>query len=402
MPPQPPGADAPRPRPRAGRPAPSAPPGPGQLFQLLRDGRPRTRAELAATTGLSRSAVGARVDHLLSTGLVTSAGEAGSTGGRPPVRLAFDPASRVVLAADLGARHGTVELTDLAGGVLAARTEQLRIEAGPGVVLDWLADTAEELLREAGRDLADLVGTGIGVPGPVDHSTGRPTRPPLMAGWDGVDVPALVGRRLPGSVHVDNDVNLMALGEHTHRWSQADHLLFVKVATGIGAGIVSGGRLDRGARGAAGDLGHVLVPDRAEVPCPCGHHGCLEAVAGGGALADALGVPDVGDVVALLRGGDARARSAVRAAGRDLGQVLATCVNLLNPSVIVVGGSLSAAGEPLLAGVREVVYGRSLPLATAHLRIVPSQMRGRAGVAGAGAMVAEDALSPEGVEAIWG
>ena len=378
--------------------------GVGDLFQHLRDGRARTRAELVETTGLSRTTIASRVDRLLESGLVTAVGEAASTGGRPPARFAFAPGSRVVVGADLGVTHGVVELTDLAGEVLAAQAAPLRIEDGPERVLDWVVRTASRLLEGAGRSPEDLVGTGIGLPGPVDHGTGRPVRPPIMPGWDDADVRGLVGASLPGVVLADNDVNLMALGEHVHAWREADHLLVVKASTGIGLGIISGGRLDRGARGAAGDLGHVQVPGRDDTPCTCGHTGCLEAVAGGGALARALAADGaraagVGDVVELVRDGDARAVAAVRAAGRDLGRVLATCVNILNPSVVVLGGSLAEVGDHLLAGVREVVYARSLPLATADLRLVPSQMGDRAAVAGASAMVAEHALSPEVVDA---
>ncbi|WP_299037466.1 ROK family transcriptional regulator [uncultured Pseudokineococcus sp.] len=402
----PPPAGAPASRSGAARPRPAVA-GVGDLFQHLRDGRARTRAELAETTGLSRSSIASRVDRLLESGLVAAVGEAVSTGGRPPARFAFAPGSRVVLGADLGVTHGVVELTDLAGEVLAAHAAPLRIADGPEPVLEWVVRTASHLLERAGRGPEELVGTGIGLPGPVDHGSGRPVRPPIMPGWDDADVRGLVGAHLPGVVLADNDVNLMALGEHVHAWRGADHLLVVKVSTGIGLGIISGGRLDRGARGAAGDLGHVQVPGRDDAPCACGHTGCLEAVAGGGALARALAadgarVEGVGDVVELVRGGDARAVAAVRTAGRDLGRVLATCVNILNPSVVVLGGSLAEVDEHLLAGVREVVYARSLPLATADLRVVRSQMGDRAAVAGASAMVAEHALSPEGVDAACG
>lgn len=381
----------------------AGPHGAGELFQLLRDGRARTRGDLVEATGLSRSAVGARLDRLVRCGLVETAGEAVSTGGRPPGRFAFAPSSRVVLAADLGARHGRVEVTDLAGTPLAVRASALSIADGPEAVLGWLTTTATELLAEAGRSSDDLVGTGIGLPGPVDHATGRPVRPPIMPGWDGADVVGIVGRVLPGVVLVDNDVNLMALGEHVHAWPDEEHLLVVKVSTGVGAGIVSGGQLDRGARGAAGDLGHVQVPGREDAGCSCGHRGCLEAVAGGAALARqlrarGLAADDVTDVVGLVRARQPDALAAVRSAGRDLGLVLATCVSILDPGVVVLGGTLAEVADELLVGAREVVRARSLPLATEDLRVVRSTMGDRAAVTGAAAMVTAHALSPAGVE----
>jgi predicted NBD/HSP70 family sugar kinase len=383
------------------------PTGVGELFQLLRDGRPRTRADLAAVTGQARSTVAARVDLLLSSGLVTPAGEAASTGGRPPVTFAFNPRARVVLAVDLGATHARLAVTDLAGQVLAEHHEALAIADGPDLVLDRVARVGTDLLGESGRTLTDLVSVGVGLPGPVDHGTGHPTNPPIMPGWDDADVPGHLGRLLDVPVLVDNDVNVMALGEHASSYPEVDHLLFVKVATGIGAGIISDGQIRRGAQGAAGDLGHIAVPGGRDLPCRCGNTGCLEAVASGAAIATALRaqgleVASSGEVVALVRAGNVVASRAVREAGRDIGGVLAACVSLLNPSLIVVGGIVAEAGEHLLAGIREVVYRRSLPLATQHLRIVTTRTRGRAGVLGASAMAAEHVLSSAAIDASLG
>jgi predicted NBD/HSP70 family sugar kinase len=383
------------------------PTGVGQLFQLLRDGQPRTRADLAAVTGQARSTVAARVDQLLASGLVAPAGEASSTGGRPPVTFAFNPRARVVLAVDLGATHARLAVTDLAGQVLAEHHEALAIAEGPDVVLDRVARVGTDLLAAAGQTMADLVSVGVGLPGPVDHATGRPTNPPIMPGWDDADVPGHLGRLLGAPVLVDNDVNIMALGEHATSYPEVDHLLFVKVATGIGAGIISDGQIRRGAQGAAGDLGHIAVPGGAELPCRCGNTGCLEALASGEAVATALraqglDVASSSDVVALVRAGDLTASRSVRQAGRDIGGVLAACVSLLNPSLIVVGGVVAESGEHLLAGIREVVYRRSLPLATQHLRIVTTRTKGRAGVLGASAMAAEHVLSPAAIDASLG
>ncbi|GEA84189.1 sugar kinase [Cellulomonas gelida] len=381
------------------------PSGTGELFQLLRDGQPRTRSDLASVTGQSRSTIATRVDLLLSSGLVSPAGEASSTGGRPPATFAFNPAARVVLAVDLGATHARLAVTDLAGTVLAEHGEPISIGAGPAVVLDRVVEIGLDLLVAAGRPQSDLVSVGVGLPGPVEHSTGRPINPPIMPGWDDADVPGLLRSRLHVPVLVDNDVNLMALGEHTSQWRGVDHLLYVKVATGIGAGIISDGALRRGAQGAAGDLGHVAVPGGQDRPCRCGNTGCLEAVASGPAIAGELRARGLdattsADVVALVRAGDLTASHAVRDAGRSIGGVLAACVSLLNPSVIVVGGQVAEAGEHLIAGIREVVYRRSLPLATQHLRIVATRTGAEAGVLGASAMAAEHVLSAAAIDTL--
>lgn len=379
--------------------------GAGELFQLLRDGVPRTRADLAASTGQARSTITTRVDQLLAAGLIAPAGEASSTGGRPPTTFAFRPDARLVLAVDLGATHARLAVTDLASTVLAEAEAPLAIAAGPDVVLDWVVEHGRELLASTGRPLRDLASVGVGLPGPVEHSTGRPINPPIMPAWDDVDVRGLLAARLGAEVLVDNDVNLMALGEHRTAWPDVDDMLFVKVATGIGSGIISDGRLRRGAQGAAGDIGHIAVPGAADVPCRCGNLGCLEAVASGRALAEALtaaGLPAANgaDVVALVRSGDLAAGRAVRQAGREIGSVLAACVSLLNPSLVVIGGVVAEAGEHLIAGIREVVYQRSLPLATQHLRIVTSQARSQVGILGASAMAVDHVLSPGAIDAL--
>ncbi|NKY11655.1 ROK family transcriptional regulator [Cellulomonas hominis] len=379
--------------------------GAGELFQLLRDGVPRTRADLAASTGQARSTITTRVDQLLAAGLIAPAGEASSTGGRPPTTFAFRPDARLVLAVDLGATHARLAVTDLASTVLAEAEAPLAIAAGPEVVLDWVVEHGRELLASTGRPLRDLASVGVGLPGPVEHSTGRPINPPIMPAWDDVDVRGLLAARLGAEVLVDNDVNLMALGEHRTAWPDVDDMLFVKVATGIGSGIISDGRLRRGAQGAAGDIGHIAVPGAADVPCRCGNLGCLEAVASGRALAETLtaaGLPAANgaDVVALVRSGDLAAGRAVRQAGREIGSVLAACVSLLNPSLVVIGGVVAEAGEHLIAGIREVVYQRSLPLATQHLRIVTSQARSQVGILGASAMAVDHVLSPGAIDAL--
>lgn len=374
------------------------------VFDLLRDGRPRTRAQLAESTGLARSTITARVDVLMRLGLVAPYGDARSTGGRPPSLFALNPSARVVAGVDVGATHAVAVLCDLSGAVLAEHRAALDIAGGPQHVLGWVTDTVAALLAEATRPAGDLAAIGMGLPGPVEHSTGRPINPPIMPGWDRYDVPGHLQRTYSLPVLIDNDVNIMALGEQRTHLREVDDLVFIKVATGIGAGIISGGRLQRGAQGTAGDLGHVRVLRGEGVLCRCGNEGCLEAVAAGPALAARLReggreVSSTHDVVALVRGGDVGAIQEIRQAGRDIGEVVATMVNLINPSVVVIGGRLADAGEHLLAGIREVVYRRSLPLATESLRVISSQAGAEAGVLGAASMAITHVLSPEAIEA---
>ncbi|MFG1816643.1 ROK family protein [Kribbella sp. NPDC049174] len=366
--------------------------GSGAVLRLLLDGQPRTRAELIDLSGLARSTVTGRIEELVAAGLVVPSGEAASTGGRPPARFRFNPAARLILAADVGATHLSVALTNLTGDILDRSTMPLNIAEGPEVVLGAVVRSGRALLKKARRSVNDLAGTGVGLPGPVEHSTGRPNHPPIMPGWDSYDVVERLSRELTGPVLVDNDVNIMALGEHATEYADVEHLLFVKVATGIGAGVISGGRLHRGAQGAAGDIGHIQAPGRTE-RCRCGNIGCLEAVASAAAIATQLEVQGSRDIVDLVRAGNSIATAAVRQAGREIGTVLAACVSLLNPSVIVVGGSLSQAGDSLLAGIREAIYARSLPLATTDLRVVTSRSGQDAALRGAATLVLQHQLT---------
>jgi len=380
----------------------AAPGSAGQLLQLVRDGVAKTRPQLVVESGVSRAVVSQRVDALLSAGLLREMGQAASTGGRPATRLAFNADAGWVLVADLGATHARVAVTDLMGTVLAEQPGDIRIDAGPMQVLSWVRHRFEALLADL-APARPVWGVGIGVPGPVEHAAGRAVSPPIMPGWDGYAV-ADHFQDLGVPVLVDNDVNIMALGEYHDHWRrEVDDLLLIKVGTGIGCGIIASGRLHRGAQGAAGDLGHVRVQGHDDVVCTCGNTGCVEAVAGGQAIADRLraqgyDTPDARAVVQLVQEGDSIATRAVREAGQTLGRVVATAVNLFNPSVIVIAGDVSYAREQLLAGVREVVYQRSLPLATRHLQIVAPRLGDRAGIRGAGEMVVERLLAPAAVD----
>jgi predicted NBD/HSP70 family sugar kinase len=382
---------------------PTSPTGAGRVLSLIRDGEAVTRADLARRTGLARSTVAQRVEALLAHHLVYEAGGSASTGGRPPTVLAFNRSAGVVLVADLGATHSRLAVSDLAGAPLSERAYDTDVARPPEEVLDWVHERFEVLLDEIGRTGDDVRGIGIGVPAPVAFSRGEPVAPPMMPGWDGFSIPGWFSRHYDAPVLVDNDVNIMALGEHWTHWRDTEHLLYVKIGTGIGCGIVSGRRIHRGAQGAAGDIGHVRLAGHDDVVCRCGNVGCLEAVAGGRALAARLSAAGLEaetsrDVVRLVRAGEPLAIAAVRDAGRYLGEVLAECINFFNPGAIVIGGDISEAHQQLLAGVREVSFGRSLPMATRDLRMGCSQLGDRAGVIGAAIMVIEHVLAPETVD----
>ncbi|MEV4099193.1 ROK family transcriptional regulator [Nonomuraea sp. NPDC049649] len=379
-----------------------APGSPGDVLTLISAGSATTRSDLARLTGLARSTISQRVDALIERGLVEETESGESTGGRPPRQLRLHTEEHAFAGVDLGATHCRIALMDMTGVVLAQCEDPLLIAEGPERILAHVDERIDRLLAAAGRPRAALRVIGMGVPGPVEFATGRPNNPPIMPGWNDYPIPDY----FPGvDVLVDNDVNVMALGEHRDVFPDARHLLFVKVGTGIGCGIVANGKLHRGAQGSAGDIGHIRVSGYEESGCRCGNSACLEAVAGGAAVArrlTELGIPaETGaDVVALVQAGNTQALRLVREAGRLIGGVLAGLVNFFNPEAIVIGGALSRVHEHLLAGIRETIYRRSLPLATNHLSIVPTRMGVDAAAVGAGILAIEHYLSPDNINKI--
>ena len=375
----------------------------GRLLQLFRDGQPHTKAEMAELTGLARSTISLRLDPLIELGLITPATSATSTGGRPSARLLLNEDAFVVAGVDFGATHAVASLADLSGKILVAIDTKRQISDGPEVCLRWMIEEIRHLLSGLGLKEDRLLAIGIGVPGPVEHESGKPANPPIMPGWDGFDIPARVNQDLDAKVLVDNDVNVMAIGERHLTYPDVDHLIFLKAATGIGSGIISDGHLQRGSQGTAGDIGHVRVSRGDNIACRCGNYGCLEAVAGSPAVIknvnDAgLPVRNMSDLVDATKRSMVEAIQAVRQAGRDIGEVLSTCVSLMNPSIIVIGGSMASAGEHLIAGVREHVYSRSMPLASESLSIVQSKAGKEVGIIGASVMAIEHVLDAETID----
>jgi predicted NBD/HSP70 family sugar kinase len=287
--------------------------GTSDVLDLIRTGQASTRTDLARMTGLSRSTIAQRVDLLLSRGLVVIGGDSVSTGGRPPGALQFNRAAGYVLAVDCGASRVHLGVADLGGELVVEHTDKMNIADGPEKVLDWIETTLHQMIEGAEVDARMVLGAGIGLPGPVEHSTGRPVNPPIMPGWDGYPVADRISAEFGVPAVVDNDVNMMALGEHRICHPEAGDFLFIKVSTGIGCGMVLDGHIHRGAHGAAGDIGHIYVPGHDDVICACGNVGCLEAVASGRAIAARLDgidpeIDGVDQVVAQVLGGRANAR----------------------------------------------------------------------------------------------
>jgi len=386
-----------------------------RVLKLIRSGEANSRPELGRKSGLGRSVITQRVAELIDSGLVSDDRLGPSVGGRAPRAVRFRADAGLLLVAELGATSTSVGLADLGGQMLRHYEEPSDIADGPAVILGRIEELFDELVASLPQGRSAVWGVGVGVPGPVEFATGRPVSPPIMPGWDGYDIRSRLAARYGAPVWVDNDVNLMALGELRSGLGRGERdLIYVKVGTGIGAGLISGGLLHRGAQGCAGDIGHVAV-DR-QVVCRCGNTGCLEAAAGGAALArDAAAAAESGgspylrelagdgrgltarDVSDGAEHGDAACHALLSQAGTLIGQTVAHLVNFFNPSLIVIGGGVADSGDLFLAAIRQTVYHRSLPLATRDLRITRSPLSNFAGLSGAASLVVDELFEPDRV-----
>jgi predicted NBD/HSP70 family sugar kinase len=390
-------------------PFPAAPQGnPGQVLALVRAHGDVTRAELVERTGLSRATVGARLDALQQAGLITAAEITSTSRGRPPSRFRFRHEGGALLIADSGATGVRLAVTDLAGTVLSQTRLALDIASGPEPWLGEVVSAFGLLMGELDLTASDVRGIGLALPGPVDNVAGMVVSPPIMTGWDRYPIRSLLAQHFACPVVVENDANAMAIGEHRLAHPHVSSMLMLKLATGIGAGLIAGGQIFRGADGAAGDIGNiqVVVPEEGEPPqCRCGNQGCIEAYAGGWAIVRDLRaageqVTSVHDAVQLIASGNPTATRLLRRAGRIIGIALSDAVSLLNPEVVVIGGELAAAENHLFAGIRESVYARSLPLATRRLQIVPAAQREMAGVSGLVTALCDHLYEPSRVDAL--
>lgn len=379
------------------------PSGPGDVLHLIRHGRATTRGDVLEATGLSRVTISQRLDALLAAGMIVEGEHSEATGGRRRRSLAFNTSQSHVLVAAIDTTHTRIAVTDLGGAVLVEDSIDVAVSAGPSEVLDRIVLAMGAVLGKRDLEPDDLCGLGLSLPAPVDPVSGRPSQPPMLPGWDAYPVAEHLHPALPGvPVLTANDADAAAMGEYAAGNTHAESLCLVKVSTGIGTGIVIGGRSYTGVDGGAGDIGHVKVSPRSEARCECGMQGCLAAVASGRAVAAelrSLGFQAASgrDVRALLQAGEPEAARLTQAAGKRIGEVLATVVCLLNPEVVLVGGALASA--PLLAGMRETLYRIALPRATRHMALHLGSLGEDAAVAGLTRLVVDQEFSPEIVNA---
>jgi predicted NBD/HSP70 family sugar kinase len=385
-----------------------------RVIDALRRRRTASRSDLARMTGLSRTTVGTLVAELQEQGLVVEHADTGQDQagpGRPPVLLRLDPSAGVAVGIDFDHDRVRVALADLSSTVLGEDSIEVDVDHSAADALDAAVAMLSELQRTAQVTKAQLIGAGVGLPGPVDQRTGTVGSSLILPGWAGLPARLELEHRLGLPVEIDNDANLGGLAEASFGAGRGmSEIVYVRVASGLGAGLVVGGRVHRGHVGLAGEIGHVQVrPDGAV--CRCGSRGCLETIAAEGALA-ALLRPAHGrdmsgpEILELVSSGDLGARRVLADAGRAIGRVLADLCNVLNPEAIVVGGAMSAAGEPLLGGIREAVDRFALPGAAEVVRVLRGELGERVGLLGALTLVIgnTESLSSRGLPAFagWG
>ena len=375
-----------------------------KLVDLVRKQGECTKGGLVTSTDYSRTKISSCLDSLLDKKIIVENRGTEYSGGRRSKTFSLNGGLGLVAGIDIGATSVDLGVADFSGKLLVRYSQPASVRDGPIKVLGKACSWLEAMIKENGLDNRTLNGIGIGVPGPVDFSIGTVVSPPIMPGWDCYPIIQTVQQWFPAAnVVVDNDVNVMALGEiNQGAGRDVDNLIFVKIGTGIGAGIICDGRIYRGSNGCAGDIGHIGV-DKSGPLCHCGNRGCLETVASGPAIAErSLAAALAGqspillahfenngnmlrseDVGEAAREGDALALEMIRESGQFIGDVLAGLVNFYNPQMIVIGGGVSNLGNMLLSTIRQTVLHRSLPLATRDLSIVFSEIGGDSGVIGA-------------------
>jgi predicted NBD/HSP70 family sugar kinase len=363
-----------------------------RVFGVLASSGPTSRAELARRTALAPSTVSAVIAELQDARLVVD-GAAVPRGavGRPAVLVALDRAAGVALGLDFGKRHLRVALADLAHNVLAERHQPLDADLPAAEAIARAVRLVGEVLAEAGARVEDIVGAGMGLPGPVHRPTGQLGDSTILPGWVGVRAADAMSEALGHPVEVENDASLGALGEWM--WGAgrgAQDLAYLKLATGIGAGLIVRGRPYGGSGGTAGEIGHTIIAPDGPI-CRCGNRGCLETLAGSdailGSLRGALEDPTLPAVIAAARDGHAGCARAIGDAGATIGSAVATLCNLLNPERVVVGGDLAAAGDLLLEPLSAALRRGAVRSAADDVTVLPAALGDRAEVLGAVGLV---------------
>lgn len=356
-----------------------------RILTLVSTGQATSRIALARELGMAASTISAKVQELISADVLIEDGQATSTGGRRARILRLRDASRYVLVTEFGANHARIGVSGMAGQLLRVASIPIDVSRGPEITLREVADGMVDTARALAQPHESLAGVGVAVPGPVRGSV--VLQASRMPGWSGFDISRWFTDRFGVPTAVDNDANLMALGEHRAQLGSRGDSITVKAGTAIGTGIIIDGAIHRGATSAAGDITHTRIEGAGDAPCSCGNRGCLETVASGAGIMRQLreqgrAPSSTAEAAQLVRDGDPTATTLVRSAGNHLGEVLSVVVNFMNPEAVFLTGGLSSL-DPFLAAVRSRVYEGCHPLITQSLRIDSASTGADAGLLGA-------------------
>ena len=369
----------------------------GRVIDALRGRGTASRAEIARATGLSRSTVSSIVSDLIEAGLLTEQAEAtgvahGEAGGRPPVLLSLNPSAGLAVGVDFGHSHLRVAVSDLSHEVLAEAWRELDVDHSAEEGLDAAAKLVDKVLKEAKVDRKGVIGVGMGLPGPINMATGAVGSSSILPGWVGVNAALEMERRLGLPVRVENDANLGALAEFV--WGSGrghSDVVYIKLSSGVGAGLLFGGKLHEGAGGTAGEIGHIPAQNGTAI-CRCGSRGCLETVVSVRAIAEQVGASrgeavSPRELLELISNQDPAASRLVGEAGREIGVAVAGLCNLVNPNCVIIGGDLSAAGDVITEPVLESIRRYAITSAADEVTVVPGVLGERAELLGALALV---------------
>lgn len=363
-------------------------------------GKGLSRTDLSEGMGLTRAAVTIIVTDLLTNGIIVETESRTTSNGRPPVVLDINPNHGLVAAIDMGAMHLSVALGDFSARILEEIEVPFCITDGPEKCLKEADRVLQEILLRRGLTAADLSGIGVGVPGPVVTEQGTVMAPPIMPGWDRFPIRSTFEKKWTTSVTLNNDAELGALGEWAYGAGRGEkNLAFIKIGSGIGAGLMINSQIYGGTTGSAGEIGHLTVDENGPL-CACGNHGCLEAFAGGHAIAsqakklvasgkrtllsekkiDSLTAQDVAEAA---RRGDLPAQELIKRSGTYVGIAIAGLINLFNPSTVIIGGGVAQVGDLLSGPIRQAVRERSLRASEHGVRITTAMLGRRSSLIGA-------------------
>ena len=359
-----------------------------------------SRTGLAEEMGLTRAAVTLIVNDLLENGVILEAESRAIPNGRPPVVLEINPKRGLVAAVDMGATHVNIALADFSAKIIEETSFPFDIKQGPQVCLAEVRRILQELLDRYGISISEIMAVGVGVPGPVIKDAGMVMSPPIMPGWDRFPIRQTLEEAWGCPVSLNNDAELGALGEWAYGAGRGEkNLAFIKVGSGIGAGLIINQQIYGGTTGSAGEIGHITIEENGPL-CTCGNHGCMEAFAGGNAIAiQARKMVQPGkrtllsniplenitarEVAESARRGDLPSQEIIMRAGTFIGIPIAGVVNLFNPSAVIIGGGVAQAGDLLTTSIRQAVRDRSLHASEQSVHITTAMLGQRSSLIGA-------------------